>query len=144
MKLMIIQAKKQANDFDSFKDVLEKDYQVEVYEFNNGKRIGFKRTDKEGKDFTIGGRKLGSDFERPGIEQSLSQSKEVAKEKGAREPVEKEVEGTSDTFSLSGLHAVNKRIRQEKEEKKNNWNVKNVNKKSNPTTFSVAVGFLKC
>lgn len=118
MKLMIIQAKKQANDFDSFKDVLEKDYQVEVYEFNNGKRIGFKWTDKEGKDFTIGGRKLGSDFERPGIEQSLSQSKEVAKEKVTSEPVEeKEVEGTSDTFSLSGLHAVNKQIRQEKEEK---------------------------
>ena len=118
MKLMIIQAKKQANDFDSFKDVLEKDYQVEVYEFNNGKRIGFKWTDKEGKDFTIGGRKLGSDFERPAIEQSLSQSKEVTKEKVTSEPVEeKEVEGTSDTFSLSGLHAVNKRIRQEKEEK---------------------------
>ena len=42
----------------------------------------------------------------------------MAKEKVTSEPVEeKEVEGTSDTFSLSGLHAVNKRIRQEKEEK---------------------------
>lgn len=117
MKLMIIQAKKQASDFDSFKEVLEKDYQVEVYEFNNGKRIGFKWTDNEGKDFTIGGRKLGSDFERPGIEQSLSQSKEVTKEKVTSDPVEKEVEVTNDTFSLSGLHAVNQRIRQEKEEK---------------------------
>ena len=91
MKLMIIQAKKQAVDFDSFKEVLEKDYQVEVYEFNNGKRIGFKWTDREGKDFTICARKLGTDFERPGIEQSFGQATQIEKE----EPVEeKEVEVT--------------------------------------------------
>ena len=113
MKLMIIQAKKQAVDFDSFKEVLEKDYQVEVYEFNNGKRIGFKWTDKEGKDFTIGGRKLGSDFERPGIEQSFGQATQIEKE----EPVEeKEVEVTDDSFSLDDLHALNNQIRQEKED----------------------------
>lgn len=113
MKLMIIQAKKQAVDFDSFKEVLEKDYQVEVYEFNNGKRIGFKWTDREGKDFTIGARKLGTDFERPGIEQSFGQATQIEKE----EPVEeKEVEVTDDSFSLDDLHALNNQIRQEKED----------------------------
>ena len=113
MKLMIIQAKKQAVDFDSFKEVLEKDYQVEVYEFNNGKRIGFKWTDREGKDFTIGARKLGADFERPGIEQSFGQATQIEKE----EPVEeKEVEVTDDSFSLDDLHALNNQIRQEKED----------------------------
>ena len=113
MKLMIIQAKKQAVDFDSFKEVLKKDYQVEVYEFNNGKRIGFKWTDREGKDFTIGARKLGADFERPGIEQSFGQATQIEKE----EPVEeKEVEVTDDSFSLDDLHALNNQIRQEKED----------------------------
>ena len=113
MKLMIIQAKKQAVDFDSFKEVLEKDYQVEVYEFNNGKRIGFKWTDREGKDFTIGARKLGTDFERPGIEQSFGQATQIEKE----EPVEeKEVEVTDDSFSLDDLHVLNNQIRQEKED----------------------------
>ena len=113
MKLMIIQAKKQAVDFDSFKEVLEKDYHVEVYEFNNGKRIGFKWTDREGKDFTIGARKLGTDFERPGIEQSFGQATQIEKE----EPVEeKEVEVTDDSFSLDDLHALNNQIRQEKED----------------------------
>ncbi len=113
MKLMIIQAKKQAVDFDSFKEVLEKDYQVEVYEFNNGKRIGFKWTDREGKDFTVGARKLGTDFERPGIEQSFGQATQIEKE----EPVEeKEVEVTDDSFSLDDLHVLNNQIRQEKED----------------------------
>ena len=113
MKLMIIQAKKQAVDFDSFKELVEKDYQVEVYEFNNGKRIGFKWTDREGKDFTIGARKLGTDFERPGIEQSFGQATQIEKE----EPVEeKEVEVTDDSFSLDDLHVLNNQIRQEKED----------------------------
>lgn len=117
IKHMIIQAKEQSHDFDSFKKTLDKDYQVEVYEFNNGKRIGFKWTDREGKDFTIGARKLGSDFERPGIEQSfeLVVGQEPKKEK--EQPLEKKEGQTPENgFSINDLTAINNQIRKQKEE----------------------------
>ena len=120
MKHMVIQAKVQSYDFDSFKEVLEKDYQVEVYEFNNGKRIGFKWTDREGKDFTIGARKLGTDFERPGIEQGFERTLEMGPTTVIEEPVEKKTTKIADVpkndFSLSGLQAINEQIRKQREE----------------------------
>lgn len=119
MKHMVIQAKEQAHDFDSFKEVLEKDYQVEVYEFNEGKRIGFKWTDREGKDFTIGARKLGTDFERPGIEQSFEPTLEKAPKKVIKEPLEeKEVKTPDNAFSINDLTAINNQIRKQKEDEK--------------------------
>lgn len=121
MKHRIIQAKEQATDFESFKEVLEKDYQVEVYEFNGGKRIGFKWTDHEGKDFTIGARKLGTDFERPGIEESFERTLEMGPTTVIEEPVEKKTSKVADVpkngFSLSGLQAINEQIRKQREER---------------------------
>lgn len=114
IKLMVIQAKKQAHDFDSFKKILEKDYHVEVYEFNKGKRIGFKWTDTEGKDFTIGARKLGSDFERSSIEQSFEQFGQIEKEPLVKRS-ETEVETTENSAFLNDLQATSKKIREEKE-----------------------------
>jgi len=48
IKGMIKIGRKKATDSDSFQSIMAKDINVEVYEFNKGKRIGYKWTDKEG------------------------------------------------------------------------------------------------
>ncbi|MEJ4955601.1 relaxase/mobilization nuclease domain-containing protein [Enterococcus faecium] len=117
MKHMILGAQDMSTDFDSFKKNLQEAYAVEVYEYNKGKRIGFKWVDDEGKDFTIGGRKLGSDFERPAIERTLEFSQQK-QEKEVEKPLETKPKVTNDDFSISGLKNLANDIRQQEERKK--------------------------
>ncbi|WP_287144320.1 relaxase/mobilization nuclease domain-containing protein, partial [Enterococcus faecium] len=116
MKHMILGAQDMSTDFDSFKKNLQEAYAVEVYEYNKGKRIGFKWVDDEGKDFTIGGRKLGSDFERPAIERTLEFSQQK-QEKEVEKPLETKPKVTNDDFSISGLKNLANDIRQQEERK---------------------------
>lgn len=112
MKHMIINTQKSATNFDSFKKNLQESYGVEVYEFNKGKRIGYKWIDDDGKDFVIGSRKLGSDFEKTAIERSFEHV--VEHEHQATNDIEKPL----DDFSIDVLQSLNADIVQKEQQRK--------------------------
>lgn len=115
MKHMILDSQSHSSDFDSFKKNLQKDFGVEVYEYNKGKRIGFNWQDDEGQKFTIGGRKLGSDFERPAIERSLelNQQKTLEKPHDTKQKIKNEPED----FSISNLKKHAQQLQEQSEQK---------------------------
>ncbi|HGL4395152.1 relaxase/mobilization nuclease domain-containing protein [Enterococcus faecium] len=116
MKHMILEAQGTASDFTSFKKNLQNDFGVEVYEYNKGKRIGFTWLDDEGKKFTIGGRKLGTDFERPAIERSLELNQQKTLEK--TQEVKPKVKYEPDDFSISSLKNHAQQLQKQAEQKK--------------------------
>lgn len=76
VKHMVLLAKQEATSFDDFKNTLKERFNVEVYEFGGGRRIGYNWEQETGEHFTIGARKLGSAFERPALEQEFVRSLE--------------------------------------------------------------------
>lgn len=116
VKHMILDSQGHSSDFDSFKRNLKKDFGVEVYEYNNGKRIGFTWLDDDEQKFTIGGRKLGTDFERPAIERSLELNQQKTLEKP--QEMKPEAKNEQDDFSISNLKNHAQQLQEQAEIKK--------------------------